>query len=196
MTILGLDFDNTLVCYDKLFHKVALEKELIKPSMEADKVLIRNHLREKNKDYEFTLMQGEVYGNRILEAEPSPGMLTALKNLADQGVEMKLISHKTKFPIKGPKYNLHEAAISWLTKYGFFQTLNGLGWKQSQIHFEASKEDKAIKIQQLKCTHYIDDLPEILEMLPSDIKKILYSKRINTSPWIDDCIQHWNELKI
>ena len=29
MTLLGLDFDNTLVRYDKLFYKVALEKGLI-----------------------------------------------------------------------------------------------------------------------------------------------------------------------
>ena len=29
MTLLGLDFDNTLVRYDKLFHKIALEKGLI-----------------------------------------------------------------------------------------------------------------------------------------------------------------------
>ena len=29
MTLLGLDFDNTLVRYDKLFHKLAKEKGLI-----------------------------------------------------------------------------------------------------------------------------------------------------------------------
>ena len=34
MTLLGLDFDNTLVCYDKLFHKLALEKGLIDKSIQ------------------------------------------------------------------------------------------------------------------------------------------------------------------
>ena len=29
MTLLGLDFDNTLVRYDKLFHQLAVEKGLI-----------------------------------------------------------------------------------------------------------------------------------------------------------------------
>ena len=65
MVLLGLDFDNTLVSYDKLFHKLALEKELIDEKVPANKMSIREDLRERGKDEFFTLLQGEVYGLRI-----------------------------------------------------------------------------------------------------------------------------------
>ena len=65
MTLLGLDFDNTLVRYDKLFHRLALEKGLIEHTIKKDKKAIRDYLREKGQDNEFTLLQGEVYGGRI-----------------------------------------------------------------------------------------------------------------------------------
>ena len=65
MTLLGLDFDNTLVRYDKLFHQLAVEKKLIKETFPCDKIAIRNFLRNEGKDENFTLLQGEVYGLRI-----------------------------------------------------------------------------------------------------------------------------------
>ena len=105
MTLLGLDFDNTLVRYDKLFHQLALEKGLIEKSLSADKIAIRDHLRSQGQDEQFTLLQGEVYGLRILEAEPAEGMMSALNELKERGIKMVLVSHKTRKPYKGPSYN-------------------------------------------------------------------------------------------
>ena len=122
MTLLGLDFDNTLVRYDKLFHQLALEKGLIEESLPADKTAIRDYLRSQGQDEQFTLLQGEVYGLRILEAEPAEGMLKALGELHQRGIPMVLVSHKTRTPYKGPAYDLHQAAWSWLEKHGFFSS--------------------------------------------------------------------------
>lgn len=173
MTILGLDFDNTLVRYDKLFHQLAVEKDLIKESFPADKVAIRDYLRNQGEDEKFTLLQGEVYGLRILEAEPAEGMLEALAELHRRDISMLLVSHKTHTPYKGPAYNLHQAAWNWLEKNGFFSS-DGLNWSRNQVFFEESKQLKLARIKAQRCTHYVDDLPEILEMLPSDIMPILY----------------------
>ena len=85
MTLLGLDFDNTLVRYDKLFHRLAVNKGLIRKDLPANKTTIRDYLRKIGQDEEFTLLQGEVYGLRILEAEPSEGMLEKLKELRQEG---------------------------------------------------------------------------------------------------------------
>ena len=172
MTLLGLDFDNTLVRYDKLFHQLALEKSLIKKSLPSDKTAIRDYLRSQGQDEQFTLLQGEVYGLRILEAEPAEGMLKALGELHQRGIPMVLVSHKTRTPYKGPAYNLHQAAWSWLEKHGFFAP-DGLGWSRDQVFFEESKQAKVARIEALGCTHYVDDLPEILEMLPLSIQGIL-----------------------
>ena len=103
MTILGLDFDNTLVCYDRLFYQLALEKNLIDETVPPKKIDIRNSLRSKNLEDEFTILQGEVYGLHILRAEPAEGMIKALEEIHQRGIKMVLISHKTKTPYMGPK---------------------------------------------------------------------------------------------
>ena len=173
MTLLGLDFDNTLVRYDKLFHKLALEKNLIEQEIPANKTAIRDYLREQGKEEEFTLLQGEVYGPRILEAEPAEGMLQALNELNENGIQMVIVSHKTRTPYMGPPYDLHKAAWNWLDKYKFFSDV-GLKWERSQVYFEETKHTKISRIKTLECSHYIDDLPEILEQIPEKIKRILY----------------------
>ena len=173
MTLLGLDFDNTLVRYDRLFHQLALEKGLIEEPFPADKVIIRDYLRSQDKDHLFTLLQGEVYGLRLLEAAPADGMLTALGKLKQLGMSMVLVSHKTRRPYKGPAFDLHQAAWNWLEKYGFFE-IDGFAWSRDQVFFEESKSTKIARIKALGCTHYVDDLPEILGMLPNTINSILY----------------------
>ena len=193
MTLLGLDFDNTLVQYDSLFHSLALEKGLIDETIAADKLEIREYLRSIDKDEEFTLLQGEVYGQQIQMAEASKGMLKALIELKDRGVKMALISHKTKRPYKGPNYDLHRSAMSWLDKNGLTDK-GGLGWNEDNIFFEETKEAKIKRIIDLKCTHYVDDLPEILEMVPEKIARIYYCPKRNRNTRFKQ-IGHWNELK-
>mgnify|MGYP001252235337 CR=1 FL=1 len=47
--VIGIDFDNTIACYDILFSKVAKEKNIIpKDSVYKNKIEIRNHLRSLN----------------------------------------------------------------------------------------------------------------------------------------------------
>ena len=64
--------------------------------------------------------------------------------------------------------------MGWLQSHSFFG-LEGLGWQKNQVFFELTKEEKVKRIVQLGCTHYIDDLPEILEMLPDTVQKILFA---------------------
>jgi len=195
MKLLGLDFDNTLVRYDKLFHKLALEKDLIDPSVPTEKTAIRDHLRSKGQDEIFTLLQGEVYGLRILEAEPAEGMLEAIKTLQQLGVPMALVSHKTNTPYKGPAFDLHKAAWSWLEEKEFFAP-DGLGWERESVFFETTKESKVERIEKLKCSHYIDDLPEILQMLPKKISKILYdphNRSARSKDWVN--MNAWSDAK-
>ena len=193
MILLGLDFDNTLVCYDKLFYQIAVEKLLIDKSLKADKITIRDYLRSEGKDSDFTLLQGEVYGSRILDAEPAEGMLESLKDIKKRGIEMVIVSHKTLRPFKGPQYNLHEAALSWLKKHHFFSE-EGLNLPLDSVHFEETKQKKVEKISSLGCTHFIDDLPEILQMIPGNLNKILYANNQNhSSEYIN--MNNWSDLK-
>lgn len=170
---LGFDFDNTLISYNRLFHRVALDKRLIPEATPPQKNAVRDYLRQQGIEDEWTRMQGEVYGGRILEAEPYPGMPATLFALKGKQIPMCIVSHKTRTPYLGEPWDLHAAARSWLRKQGFFDA-QGLGWSDEQIFFELTKEAKVARILALGCTHYVDDLPEILEMLPGSVEKILF----------------------
>ena len=197
MTLLGLDFDNTLVRYDKLFHQLAVEKRLIDSDLQKDKDTVKRELHKRGREKEFTIIQGEVYGSRIIDATPAEGMVEALLKLKKEGVKMVIVSHKTKTPYKGTQYNLHQAAINWLEKWNFFEE-SGLGWSRDNIFFEPTKEQKIERIIERGCTHFVDDLPSILEMLAGrDIRRILYSPGHQTSNIKNsaDCtIEHWSEI--
>ena len=191
---LGLDFDNTLISYDSLFYNLALEKGLIAPETPMQKNAVRDSLREKGIEESWTRLQGEVYGSRILEAEPYPSMLATLSRLTIKCIPMCIVSHKTKHPYLGDPHDLHAAAKGWLKKNGFFD-IDGLGWSENQIFFEITKQEKISRILSLGCTHYVDDLPEILSMLPDSVQKILFtpSRDIQAQPnWRQ--ISSWQEL--
>lgn len=172
--ILGFDFDNTLICYDQLFRQVALDKLLIPVETLPQKNAVRDYLRDVGQEDEWTRLQGEVYGGRILEAEPYPGVLSALQGLADAGTSMRIVSHKTKTPYIGEPWDLHAAARSWLEKYRF-RDADGFRFASDHVFFEITKQEKIQRIVDLGCTHYIDDLPEILDMLPDHVERILFA---------------------
>lgn len=170
----GFDFDNTLICYDRLFRKVALDNALIPEAIPSEKNAVRDYLRLQGKENDWTRLQGEVYGGRILEAEAYPGVYATIEKIARSNIPMCIVSHKTRTPYLGEPWDLHAAARSWLTLQGFHRA-EGLGWREDQVFFELTKEEKAARIVALGCTHYVDDLPEILEMLPDSIHKILFA---------------------
>ena len=104
-------------------------------------------------------------------------------------VPIYIISHKTRIPYLGPKRDLHAAAREWLQMHNFLDP-KGLDWNKDQIFFELTKQRKVERIIETGCTHYVDDLIEILELLPDSIHKILFSP--NGSPKVQD--RHWSLL--
>ena len=53
--VLGLDFDNTIINYNELFHKIAFEKNLIPADLPKEKNAVRNYLRENEIENEIIL---------------------------------------------------------------------------------------------------------------------------------------------
>tara|TARA_Y100000739_G_C20582952_1_gene453794 strand:- start:114 stop:710 length:597 start_codon:yes stop_codon:yes gene_type:complete len=193
MKIIGLDFDNTLTNYDSLFYEIAIDLNLIPHDIEANKIIIRDYLRSINKEEAFTLLQGKVYGLRIAEADQAKGMYQALMELKGKGYKLKIVSHKTKYPIKGEKYDLHKGALEWLTKNKFFNK-NGLDFKRGDVFFELNKEAKIKRIAKEKCDIYIDDLPEILNTINPNVERILYKSKGDLKKYEFKIMQSWTEL--
>ena len=193
MKIIGLDFDNTLTNYDSLFYQTAIDLNLIPQNIKSEKLAIRNYLKSKNKEDEFTLLQGKVYGERIAEAEQSKGMYKALMELKQKGNIIKIVSHKTKYPIKGERYDLHKGALEWLSNNKFFNK-NGLNIKRNHIFFESTKELKIERILKERCDVFIDDLPEILNLIDNSIERILYSPKKHYINYDFKQMQKWSDL--
>ncbi|MFM9970253.1 MAG: haloacid dehalogenase-like hydrolase [Burkholderiales bacterium] len=170
----GLDFDNTIVSYDRLFHKVALEGGWIPADTPVSKVSVRDHLRRIGKEEIWTQMQGTVYGARMAEAEAYPGAKEFLRWAREQGIPVCIVSHKTKHPFLGPKYDLHQAARDWIE-----QSLaddKGPLLAAENVYFELTKEEKIRRIASEGCSFYLDDLPEILLApgFPASTERMLF----------------------
>ena len=172
MQKLGLDLDNTIIIYDKLFFKVASERNLVSNQINPTKQSIRDDLRLKGLDYEFTKIQSIVYGERILEAKIADGFKEFLNKVYSK-FDIYIVSHKTQFPIKGKKYDLRVAAINFLKTNSLIGNDDFL-INEKNIFFESTKEDKIKRINDLSFDYFIDDLIEILEDIGPKTKKILY----------------------
>lgn len=173
--VIGVDFDNTIVSYDALFHKVCRERGWIPAEVPVNKSDVRNFLRRAGREDDWTEMQGYVYGARMSEAEPYPGVIEFFRNARARGDQLCIISHKTKTPFRGTAYDLHRAAFEWLEARDFLSA-NGAGLTIENIHFEPTREAKIRRIQIRGCADFIDDLPEFLlePDFPAGIRRILF----------------------
>ncbi len=172
--LIGLDFDNTIVSYDALFHKVAREQSLLSDDVPVNKLAVRDYLRHSNREALWTEMQGYVYGARMKEAEAYPAVIPFLQRMRERGHTLAIMSHKTKHPYLGKAYDLHQAAREWI-EYHLTQD-NETIIPAANIFFELTKEEKIARIRDFGCDVFIDDLPEILlaKTFPTKTRRILF----------------------
>lgn len=173
--VIGLDFDNTIVSYDGVFHRAARREGLIPAGVAEDKASVRDYLRKIDREDDWTRLQGRVYGTDILEAQPFPGIHEFLALCLSQGVRVHIVSHKTRAPILGEPVDLHAAAEGWLRANGLLDApRTGIG--REHAYFELTKDAKIQRIADLGCTHFVDDLPEFLlePAFPTTTNRILF----------------------
>lgn len=192
---IGFDFDNTIVCYDGVFHQVALEQGLIPEDLPKSKEKVRDHLRAIGKEDDWTEMQGYVYGMRMNDVTAFPDVLEFMRELNERSIDFCIISHKTKTPYRGPEYDLHAAALGWMESRGLFDK-NDIGLPRDRVIFEPTKLDKIARIDAMGCTHFIDDLPEFLgePSFPQNVERIHFSPVGGaTDPRFVTCVS-WKEI--
>ncbi len=183
---IGVDFDNTIISYDVVFHRAATERGLIGPEVPANKTAVRDALRRLNREELWTELQGEVYGELMREAEPFPGALEFFRRCRAQRVSVCIISHKTREPFLGRRYDLHAAAQAWLRRQGFYDAAD-IGLASEDVSFELTKTAKLARIGAAGCDWFIDDLPEFLgeAAFPAGVERILFDPAgvHPASPW-------------
>lgn len=195
--LIGVDFDNTIVSYDHVFHQVALEQGLIPPELSVSKGKVRDYLRQCDREEDWTELQGYVYGARMRDVTPFPGVLECLNRFIRDGIPVMIISHKTRTPYRGTRYDLHKSAREWMEQQGFFDKAR-LGLSPDQVFFELTRQQKIERIAQVGCTHFIDDLPEFLAdpSFPAGVKPILFDpNQIYPAEPEFDRVTSWTEIQ-
>ena len=174
---IGLDFDNTLACYDKVFPFVARNMGLLPGNWSGGKADIRTFMRNQPQGETYwQRLQGQVYGKYMNRAVLYPEVANFLLRLKARGDEAFIVSHKTEFGHCDPEQvPLRREALRWMQANRFFDSA-GFGLAESNVFFENTREAKVKKIADLECDLFIDDLWEVFaeQHFPLNTKKILF----------------------
>jgi hypothetical protein len=179
---IGIDLDNTLINYDRLFHKVSVERLLVPADFAGTKRDIRDRIRlSPDGEIQWQLVQAHVYGPAIAGASAAEGSLDFIRSARRRGAEVTIVSHKTALANVGNReVNLQDAAREWLRDNGFIG-IDAL--PESSLYFEDTRADKIARIVALRCTHFIDDLKEVFDdpTFPAGVERLLLGDDTNSA---------------
>ena len=195
---IGIDFDNTIACYDRSFLEVAAIMGFDLAEGANSKLAIKQHILErKGGDSDWQRLQGQVYGKHMLRAEIFPGFLEFLYLCRARGHRVFVVSHKSEFGhFDAERILLRDQALKWMVNNRLFEGDTPLVATED-VYFEPTREAKVARIGMLQCTHFIDDLPEVFQErgFPEATKKILFAPSgdgVGTSE--QSVLASWREL--
>lgn len=194
--IIGIDFDNTIICYDDVLYSVALARGLIGAAIKKGKTEIRDTVRRlPDGENEWQKLQAAVYGPEIKQANLADGVTEFFEICKRHGLKRYIVSHKTQYAAADLTVNLRESATSWMRKRGFFEQ-DGFGFSEGDVFFTNTRAEKIRCIVELGCTHFIDDLEDVFldESFPEDVTKLLYCEDRSLSLQGTSVFRSWREL--
>lgn len=184
---IGIDFDNTIICYDDLFIRAVKEKEWdLGVDCGESKAAIKERLVQLDgNDFRWQEMQAIVYGILIKDANPFSGVLETLQYLKDSGnYELFIVSHKTPASLYLKHITLIDKAQLWIKDRKLTDFI-----PEENIFFRPVRDEKINVIRDLNLDFFIDDLLEVLhdKNFPP-INAFFFSPDGNE-------INHWNKIK-
>ena len=110
---IGVDFDNTIACYDSAFSVVAHEIGLTDFPISLSKAQIKaRFLASPRGDLDWQRLQGQVYGKYIHLAIAYEGFVEFLRRSKLNGHSVFIVSHKSEFGhFDNTRVNLRDAAL-------------------------------------------------------------------------------------
>jgi len=196
---IGIDLDNTIISYDNLLYKLAVENDYLSPDIKRNKKAIRDIIRKLPEgEIKWQKFQAIIYGPKINEAELINGVSDFLKFCKNKHIKVNVISHKTEYAnYDTTGTNLRLTALKWMEKHDFFN-IDSLGLSKSDIFFESTRKEKIERIIKQRCTHFIDDLEETFcePAFPNNVKKILFANINSTSISNITACNSWKEIKL
>lgn len=197
---IGIDLDNTIIHYDDAFLKSAIERGLLSPEFKGNKQQVRDAIRtQPDGETQWQMLQGFVYGQGLHHAKLFEGFPDFMRRCkATKNCDAFIVSHKTEFGHFDPeRVNLRDAARAWMKARRFFDH-DGFALPSDHVYFKSTRAQKILKIIQLQCDIFIDDLEEVLAdpRFPQDIRKILFSTNPAHAPNGNWTVCHsWAEIE-
>ena len=196
--VVGIDFDNTLVTYDAVMHRAAVDRGLIDLDVPATKRAVRDAVRlQPDGEIEWQRLQALVYGPLMGSARLIVGADSFVRDCRRRGWLVYVVSHKTEFAgYDTTNTNLRDAARTWMSANGFFDA-DGLALKAGDVFFEATRADKIARIRALACTHFIDDLEEVFHeaSFPVGTERLLLDGRATTADATIRVMADWQAVR-
>ena len=194
--LIGLDFDNTIACYNDVFSSEAKIKGLVHKEWKGNKQDLKLLISAKETGQTiWQTMQGQVYGPSMQKATLFPGVARFLLRCKLKGHTVFIVSHKTKYGhFDKTKTLLREASLNWMDSKGFFIDTQ-FGINRKNIFFTNTQREKILKIKSLNLDVFVDDLEEIF--LHHDfpkIKKILFSSSSSIEHHVELC-NNWTDIE-
>ena len=159
---IGIDIDNTIICYNRVFAQVAMSQGFSVHS-DASKNDVKKWFHERDMQQAFTLLQGEIYGKFIDLAILFDGVLEFIEVAKRAGCHLFLVSHKTRYPLVGEKFDLHKSASRFLIDQNVISKCNDVGVHSNNVFFEQTLARKIHRIAALNLDFFIDDLLQVFQ---------------------------------
>lgn len=195
---IGIDFDNTIICYDKVFADVARQRGLVPEGWQGLKTDVRDHLRSREGgELAWQGLQGFVYGKGIGGAELYPGVREFLAACRQADAKVYIVSHKTRYGHQDPdRTDLRDAARSWLRGASLIDTADA-ALSVGDVYFEDTQAGKVDRLASLKLDVFIDDLVDVFEQphFPTTTRSILFTRSQRPCPAQCKPIATWAEIR-
>lgn len=188
--LIGLDLDNTIICYDEALRKLAEEKLELPNHVNKTKRDIKQYLIDNGRESQWTELQGQLYGPYVKYARPYTGATQCIEKLRDRGHTFCIISHKTLYPIKGKRFKLRDYARNWIEEH---LSRTKCFSEPDSVVFCNTMEEKICNIKTRGCKIFVDDLCAVVTALEDCIETYLFSPDKEV-PWEGNQISSWNEL--
>ncbi|WP_370099053.1 hypothetical protein [Bradyrhizobium yuanmingense] len=194
---IGIDFDNTIICYDKVFAAAARQRGLVPEGWDGLKTDVRDFLRSRaGGELAWQGLQGFVYGKGIGGAEIYPGVREFLVACRKAGASVYIVSHKTQFGHQDPdRVDLREAARGWLKSAGLIDTADA-AISAGNVYFEDTLAAKVERLANLKLDIFIDDLVDVFEQphFPRATRSILFTQPRPPHPAHCEPLATWSDI--
>lgn len=174
----GIDIDNTSIDYSLSFTRKAQDLTGVSLPRNMSKRDVQSFVVKTRGEELWTQIQGSVYSESPLKAEVSEGLREFLAIANIQQASVVFVSHKTRFPIVGPKVDLRKPVLDFMR----LEKLIEPAPNNSKVVFCESPNEKLEVIRESNFDFFIDDLVSIIDKIPLSTQAVHYMCDCRHSP--------------